>query len=157
MLIGAHAVIYSEQPDLDRGFFRDVLKLPSVDAGQGWLIFGLPPAELGVHATESTGKHEVYLMCDDVRSFIDDMGKRTISCSPVQDEGWGLLTHVTLPGGSKLGVYQPRHVRPGAPRAKALGRASPRAKKVSRPATARGRKKARGKTAKRAKKTAKKR
>ena len=107
MLSGAHAIIYSKQPDLDRAFFRDVLSLPNVDVGGGWLIFGLPPAEIAVHPAEGGGTHELYLMCDDIRSFVDEMTRRSIRCEPVQDHGWGLLTYLTFPGGGKLGVYEP--------------------------------------------------
>ena len=112
MLTGAHAIIYSSNAEADRAFFRDVLKLNSVDAGGGWLIFALPPAEVAVHPTSGNGKHELYLMCDDVAAFVRDMKARGVSCSAVSDQRWGLLTEVTLPGGGKLGVYQPRHGRP---------------------------------------------
>jgi hypothetical protein len=119
MLTGAHAIIYSKNADLDREFFRGVLKLPNVDVGDGWLIFGVPPAEIAVHPAERGGTHELYLICDNVHAFVDEMQQRRISCAPVQDHGWGLLTYLTLPGGGKLGVYEPRHARPPAPRAKA--------------------------------------
>src|SRR4051812_18841180 len=112
MINGAHAIIYSTNPEADRAFFRDVLGLANVDVGGGWLIFGLPPAELAVHPADADGRHELYLMCDDVQAFIAEMSKRKVACSAVQDLRWGLLTEVTLPGGGKLGVYQPRHPRP---------------------------------------------
>src|SRR6188472_3552455 len=112
MLTGAHSIIYSTNPDADRAFLRDVLSLPSVDVGGGWLIFGLPPSEVAVHPSEKNGPHELYLITDDVQAFIRDMGAHDISCSPIQDQGWGLLTALTLPGGGELGVYQPRHERP---------------------------------------------
>jgi hypothetical protein len=112
MINGAHAIIYSTHAEADRAFFADVLKLPSVDAGGGWLIFGLPPAEVAVHPSEANEKHELYLMCDDIEALVGEMKQRRITCGPVQDEGWGLLSHVVLPGGGKLGVYQPRHPRP---------------------------------------------
>ena len=114
MINGAHSIIYSKNPDADRDFLRDVLKLPNVDAGHGWLIFGLPPAEVAVHPSEKNDLHELYLMCEDVNVFIAEMEKHDIVCSPVKDEGWGLLTQLTLPGGGKLGIYQPRHARPEA-------------------------------------------
>lgn len=116
MIIGAHAIIYSVRPEADRAFFRDVLKLPAADAGGGWLIFGLPPAELAVHPAEDNDIHELYLLCDDIEKFITTMNAREIRCSEVQNQGWGLATQVTLPGGGKLGVYQPRHKRPRPPR-----------------------------------------
>jgi hypothetical protein len=112
MITGAHSIIYSKNPDADRAFLRDVLQLPSVDVGGGWLIFGLPPAEVAVHPGEKNDVHELFLMCDDVNAFMDEMKKRKITCGPVHNQGWGLLTQVTLPGGGKLGVYQPRHARP---------------------------------------------
>jgi hypothetical protein len=114
MIIGAHSIIYSTSPDDDRAFLRDVLKLTNVDVGGGWLIFGLPPAEVAVHPSDKNDVHQFYLMCDDVKAFIAKMKKRSIACGPEQDEGWGLLTQLTLPGGGKIGIYQPRHARPKA-------------------------------------------
>jgi len=114
MIIGAHSIIYSKEPDADRAFLRDVLKLPNVDVGGGWLIFGLPPAEVAVHPGDKNNVHEFYLMVDDVETLIAEMKKRNIACGPVHNQGWGLLTQITLPGGGKLGVYQPRHTRPKA-------------------------------------------
>jgi hypothetical protein len=112
MITGAHSIIYSQNPEADRAFLRDVLKLAHVDVGHGWLIFGLPPAEVAVHPSEKNDVQELYLMCDDVEALIGEMKKHRISCTEVQNQGWGLLTHVSLPGGGKLGVYQPRHARP---------------------------------------------
>lgn len=112
MITGAHSIIYSSDPEADRGFFRDVLGLTNVDVGDGWLIFGLPPAEVAVHPSDKDDIHEFYLMCDDVNAFVAQMEKRQINCEPIQDMGWGLLSQVRLPGGGKLGVYQPRHARP---------------------------------------------
>jgi hypothetical protein len=112
MIIGAHSIIYSTNPDADRAFLRDVLKLTNVDVGGGWLIFGLPPAEVAVHPSDENDRHEFYLMCDDVQSLTTEMQKHDIVCSPVQEQDWGLLTQITLPGGGKLGIYQPRHARP---------------------------------------------
>jgi hypothetical protein len=114
MIIGAHSIIYSRSPDADRAFLRDSLKLPNVDVGGGWLIFGLPPAEIAVHPSDKNDVQEFYLMCDDIEAFTTEMKKRGIGVSPVQDEGWGIITRLTLPGGGKLGVYQPRHARPEA-------------------------------------------
>jgi len=112
MITGAHSIIYSKDPEADRAFLRDVMKFPSVDVGDGWLIFGLPPAEVAVHPSKKNDVHELYLMCDDVKAFVAGMKKRKVACTPVQNMGWGSLTQVTLPGGGKLGVYQPRHARP---------------------------------------------
>jgi hypothetical protein len=114
MLIGAHAIIFSTNPDADRAFLRDILKLPHIDAGGEYVIFGLPPSEIAVHQHDKNDVHEVYLMCADVKAVTGELKSHNISCGPVSDEGWGLLTRVTLPGGGKLGVYQPRHARPVA-------------------------------------------
>ena len=114
MITGAHSIIYSTNAEADRAFFRDVLKLTNVDVGDGWLIFGLPPAEVAVHPSDKDDIHEFYLMCEDIEAFVAEMEKSSITCGPVQDMGWGLLTELTLPGGGKLGVYQPRHARPKA-------------------------------------------
>jgi hypothetical protein len=114
MITGAHSVIYSAKADADRAFFRDVLGLAHVDVGGGWLIFSLPPAEVAVHPSDKNDEHELYLMCDDIEAFVAAMKTRQISCAPVRDQGWGLLTELTLPGGGSIGVYQPRHARPDA-------------------------------------------
>lgn len=126
MIIGAHAIIYSKDPDADRGFLRDVLEFPHVDVGEGWLIFGLPPAEVAVHPADDNDLHELYLMCDDVAGLVSELRARGTECGPLQQQGWGLLTHITLPGGGKLGVYQPRHARPKPMTAKARGRKTKR-------------------------------
>ena len=112
MIIGAHSIIYSKSPDADRAFLRDVLNLPNVDAGEGWLIFGLPPAEVAVHPADKNNVHEFYLMCDDVEALVAGMNKQNVTCGPVRNLDWGLLTRVTLPGGGELGIYEPRHARP---------------------------------------------
>lgn len=112
MINGAHIVLYSTDPEADRGFLRDTLGLPHVDAGHGWLIFALPPAEVAVHPADTSGKHELYLMCEDVQAFIAAATAKGVSCSPAADQGWGVVTSVTLPGGHELGVYEPRHPRP---------------------------------------------
>lgn len=112
MIVGAHSIIYSRNPEADRRFLRDVLKLTSIDVGGGWLIFGLPPAEVAVHPSSKNNLHELYLMCDDVEALMAEMKGQGVRCSRVQTQPWGLLTHVTLPGGGKLGIYQPRHARP---------------------------------------------
>jgi catechol 2,3-dioxygenase-like lactoylglutathione lyase family enzyme len=114
VITGAHSIIYSTNPDADRAFMRDVLGLPAVDVGDGWLIFALPPAEVAVHPAERNDRHELYLLCDDVEAFVTGMRTQGVACAPIRDEGWGRLTQVSLPGGGKLGVYQPRHVRPEA-------------------------------------------
>jgi hypothetical protein len=147
MITGAHSIIYSTNPDADRVFLRDVLKLSHVDVGDGWLIFGLPPAEVAVHPSRTNDVHEFYLLCADVEAFVAEMKKRHIVCGPVKDQGWGLLTQLTLPGGGKLGVYQPRHARPKAMRVgKPASRPAKRAPKkpASNTVGARPKKKAKG-------------
>lgn len=124
MITGAHSVIYSKNPEADRAFLRDVLQLTNVDAGHGWLIFGLPPAEVAIHPSSKNDLHEFYLMCDDVEAFVAQMKKKRIACGPVRNLGWGLLSQLTLPGGGKLGIYQPRHARPKAMSGKKPARAT---------------------------------
>lgn len=115
MITGAHVLLYSADADADRAFIRDVLQFRAVDAGRGWLIFGLPPAEVAVHPADlgsslaSELRASLYLMCDDVREFVRSMEERQIACSPVVEERWGLRTAVRLPSGGELGVYQPSH------------------------------------------------
>jgi hypothetical protein len=103
-------VIFSTDAAADRSFFRDVLDLPCIDAGDGWLIFRLPPAEAAFHPGEENGKQTLYLQCKDIHDFIVKMSAANVSCTPVQRLTWGLLTEITLPGGSQLGVYQPTHL-----------------------------------------------
>lgn len=112
MIKGAHSVIYSTDAEADRAFFRDVLGFANVDAGDGWLIFGLPPSEVAVHPAETNDRHEFYLMCDDAEAFVAEMTEKGVECAPTQNVGWGVLTRITLPGGGKIGVYEPRHARP---------------------------------------------
>jgi hypothetical protein len=113
-IIGAHAILYSKDAGADSAFLRDVLELGHVDVGGGWLIFELPPAEVAVHPAERGNKHELYLMCDDIHAFVTSMGERGIACTKPAELRWGVLTELTLPSGAKLGVYEPRHARPGA-------------------------------------------
>jgi hypothetical protein len=115
MITAAHAIIYSTDPAADRLFLRDVLKFPYVNAGAGWLIFALPPAELAVHPSDKNGPQELFLICDDIQAFVQEMARQNIPCSQVQNPGWGQVTYITLPGGGRLGVYQPSHARPGSP------------------------------------------
>jgi catechol 2,3-dioxygenase-like lactoylglutathione lyase family enzyme len=115
VITGAHVIVYSRDADADRAFFRDVLGFPSVDAGGGWLIFALPPAELAVHPAEAGGRHELYLMCDQIEATVADLQAKGVEfTSPVSDEGFGLLTSLKLPGGGELGLYEPRHPIPRA-------------------------------------------
>ncbi|BFU45081.1 VOC family protein [Krasilnikovia sp. MM14-A1004] len=113
MITGAHAILFSADADQDRAFLRDKLGFTGVDAGGGWLIFALPPAEVAVHPGE-TQASELYLMCDDVNATIAELRGRGVDLSgEVQDRGWGLLTSIPLPSGAQLGLYEPRH--PTAP------------------------------------------
>jgi hypothetical protein len=134
MIKGAHAIVYSKNPDADRAFFKNVLKLPHVDVGQGWLIFALPSAEVALHPSRKNDVHELYLTCDDIRRFVQAMKRRRLACTEVADRGWGLITFVTLPGGGKLGVYQPRHAQPSGtrPAATAVSRRRSRATRPQR-------------------------
>jgi catechol 2,3-dioxygenase-like lactoylglutathione lyase family enzyme len=112
MIQGAHVVVFSTDADADRAFFRDVLDFPFVDAGHGWLIFDLPPAELAVHPAEADGAHQLFLMCDDIAAFIATMAERGVACSEVHRERWGMAATMALPGGGVLGVYEPTHPSP---------------------------------------------
>ncbi len=109
MIIGAHVILYSKNAEADRAFFRDVLGFPSVDAGQGWLIFAMPDAEAAFHPAEHNDRHELYLMCEDLASEIAQLEKKGISCSAPHKERWGSVTRIPLPGGGSLGLYQPSH------------------------------------------------
>jgi catechol 2,3-dioxygenase-like lactoylglutathione lyase family enzyme len=114
MINGAHVIISSHDADADRAFLRDTLGFDSVDAGGGWLIFRLPPAEVAVHPGEprdtAAPPHELYLMCDDIEATLEDLrGKGVDVTSPVRDVRWGLLSAFRLPGGSELAIYEPRH------------------------------------------------
>ena len=109
MIIGAHTILYSEDADADRAFFRDVLGFRSVDAGHGWLIFEAPPSELAVHPAEGQEYHELYLLCDDLEATIAELNAKNVRCGEITAAGWGSMTQITLPGGGSLGLYQPRH------------------------------------------------
>jgi catechol 2,3-dioxygenase-like lactoylglutathione lyase family enzyme len=109
MIFGAHIVVYSQNPEADRAFLRDVLGFSSVDAGHGWLIFALPPTEAAVHPAEANGRHEFYLLCDDLEAEIAVLSQKGVSCSAIHHERWGSITHLQLPGGGALGLYQPKH------------------------------------------------
>jgi catechol 2,3-dioxygenase-like lactoylglutathione lyase family enzyme len=109
MITGAHIIIYSTDAEADRAFFRDVLSYPSVDAGHGWLIFALPPAEIAVHPAEEIDTHELYLMCDDLAAEMSALASKGVACSEVEEARWGSITRITLPGGGRVGLYQPKH------------------------------------------------
>jgi catechol 2,3-dioxygenase-like lactoylglutathione lyase family enzyme len=116
VISGVHAVIFTKDAEGLRAFLRDVLGFPSVDAGGGWLIFALPPAELAAHPTDAEDHQKLYLMCDDVAATVDElMGKGVEFTEPISDEGFGLMTAIKLPGGGELGLYEPRHPTPLSP------------------------------------------
>jgi catechol 2,3-dioxygenase-like lactoylglutathione lyase family enzyme len=116
VISGVHAVIFTEDAEGLRAFLRDVLGFPSVDAGGGWLIFALPPAELAAHPTDGHTRHELYLMCDDLAATVDELRNKGVELAgPVTEEAFGLMTAIRLPGGGELGLYQPRHPTPLSP------------------------------------------
>jgi catechol 2,3-dioxygenase-like lactoylglutathione lyase family enzyme len=108
MIFGAHVIVFSTDADADREFFAEVLGLDHVDAGGGWLIFGLPPAEAAVHPAEQPGA-ELYFMCDDLAAQMHELADRGVRCSEVEEARWGSVTKIRLPGGGEIGLYQPRH------------------------------------------------
>ena len=108
-ITGLHAILYSTKDDATRTFFKDVLHLPFVDAGHGWLIFKAPPAEIAVHPAEADGRHELFLMCDDIEATIADLNSRGVTTAPISEQRWGRLTAITLPSGEALGLYEPKH------------------------------------------------
>jgi catechol 2,3-dioxygenase-like lactoylglutathione lyase family enzyme len=113
MINGAHVIVYSQNAEADRAFFTDVLDFQSVDAGRGWLIFALPPAEAAIHPAEANYetnlKHELFLMCDDIQAEITRLKAKGVECSEISEQRWGSLTSIKLPSGGTLGLYQPKH------------------------------------------------
>jgi catechol 2,3-dioxygenase-like lactoylglutathione lyase family enzyme len=109
MISGAHVIIFSKDAEGDRAFFRDVLGLKSVDAGHGWLIFALPPAEAAFHPGEENNVHELYFMCDDLNAEMASLAKKHVKCSEVREAQWGSITKMRLPGGGQVHLYQPKH------------------------------------------------
>jgi hypothetical protein len=109
MIFGAHVVVYSHNEVADRAFFRDVLGFASVDAGHGWLIFALPPAEVAVHPAEDSDRHELFFMCQDVKAEIAALAAKGVQSTDAQEARWGSITKIRLPGGGEVGLYQPRH------------------------------------------------
>jgi hypothetical protein len=114
MIYGAHVILNSKDPDADRAILRDVLGFDSVDAGGGWLIFALPPAEAAIHPAE-TPSADLYLMCDNLEAEMQSLTQKGISFGPVEQARWGFVTSFTLPGGGSVGLYQPRHASPLTP------------------------------------------
>jgi len=110
MITGAHAVIFTQDAEAARAFFRDVLEFPHVDAGGGWLIFALPPAEIAAHPTDGDSRHELYLMCDDIQAVTERLEAKGVALAqPIQDAGFGLESAIQVPAGAEIGPYQPRH------------------------------------------------
>ena len=110
VIFGAHVIVHTKDAEADRAFLRDVLELEGIDAGDGWLIFALPPAEIAAHPSDTGGRHELYLMCDDIDATVRELrGKGVDLAREVSDQGWGRATAIRLPGGGELGLYEPRH------------------------------------------------
>jgi catechol 2,3-dioxygenase-like lactoylglutathione lyase family enzyme len=109
MISGTHVVLYSKNAEADRAFFRDILGFKSVDAGHGWLIFALPPGEAAFHPSDESAAHELYFMCDDLKAEMAALAKKGVQCSSVQEQRWGSITKMPLPGGGQIGIYQPKH------------------------------------------------
>jgi catechol 2,3-dioxygenase-like lactoylglutathione lyase family enzyme len=109
VIYGAHMVVYSKDAEADRAFFRDVLGFTAVDAGHGWLIFAMPPAEAAFHPSDANDVHELYFMCDDLKAEMTALAEKGVNCSDVQEARWGSITKIQLPGGGRIGLYQPKH------------------------------------------------
>jgi catechol 2,3-dioxygenase-like lactoylglutathione lyase family enzyme len=137
MIAGAHTILYSRQADAVRAFFKDVLGFPSVDAGHGWLIFAMPPAELALHPAEDRAWQQLYLMCSDIRVEIARLEAKGVEFTkPVTEQRWGLVTEFRLPDGETLGLYEPRHptaIRMGAVRKSGDGKTAARKKRPAPP------------------------
>lgn len=110
MIFGAHVIVNSTNADADRAFLKDILGFDSVDAGRGWLIFALPPAEVAVHPAEENGRPELYLMCSDLKAEIATLKAKDVECSEVHEARWGSITKIQLPSGGEIGLYQPKHL-----------------------------------------------
>lgn len=109
MISGAHVIVYTKDADADRALFRDILGFDSVDAGHGWLIFALPPAEAAFHPSDKNGPHELYFLCEDLKSEMAALANKGVTCSVVHEERWGSITRIRLPSGGEIGLYQPKH------------------------------------------------
>ena len=112
MISGAHAMIFTKDEAADRAFFRDVMEIPCIDSGGGWLIFKLPPAELGIHGGERNDFHQLYLMCDDLDAEVARLAGKGVACTEAKSASWGRFTGVPLPGGGTIGLYEAHHKRP---------------------------------------------
>jgi catechol 2,3-dioxygenase-like lactoylglutathione lyase family enzyme len=115
VITGVHAIVFSDDAERTRAFFRDTLRLDSVDAGGGWLIFALPPAELAAHPTDNHPRHELYLMCDDIHATVAELKAQGVDfTAEIAEEQWGLMTAFNLPGAGRMALYEPKHPRPMA-------------------------------------------
>jgi catechol 2,3-dioxygenase-like lactoylglutathione lyase family enzyme len=112
LINGAHVVVYTKDAEADRAFFRDVLQFSSVDAGHGWLIFAMPPLEAAFHDSDKNDQHELFFMCDDMAATLKDLKSKRVKVSDVSEQRWGKLATLTLPGGGKIGLYEPSHPTP---------------------------------------------
>jgi len=112
MINGMHAIVFSAEAEKVRDFFADVIGLSCVDAGGGWLIFALPPAELAVHPADGESRHQLYLMCDDIHATLDELTAKGVEVLDLSDQGWGTVAVLRLPDGSEFPIYQPRHPSP---------------------------------------------
>ena len=113
MISGVHVIVYSQNAETDRAFFRDVLGFSSIDAGHGWLIFALPPSEAAFHSSHTDGPHELYFMCDNLKDEMASLAEKGVKFSAVEEARWGSVTKMKLPSGGEVGLYQPNHPRPG--------------------------------------------
>jgi catechol 2,3-dioxygenase-like lactoylglutathione lyase family enzyme len=109
MIFGAHVIVFTHDAEADRNFFRDVLGMPSVDSGGGWLIFEMPPSEVAFHPTDESPTNEIYFLCDDLAIEMQQMEEKGVVFTPVDEQRWGTITRLTLPGGTTIGLYQPKH------------------------------------------------
>ncbi len=112
MINGAHVIVYSKDAEADKAFIKNVLKFKYVHVHKGWLIFKLPPSEVAIHPSDENDRHEFYLMTDDLDAEMSELTKAGVACGEISQQAWGRLTRIKLPGGGKLGLYQPRHERP---------------------------------------------
>jgi catechol 2,3-dioxygenase-like lactoylglutathione lyase family enzyme len=109
MIFGAHVIVFTHDAEADRNFFRDVLGMPSVDSGGGWLIFEMPPSEIAFHPTDESPTNEIYLLCDDLAAEMQHLEEKGVDFTAIDEERWGTITRFTLPGGTTIGLYQPKH------------------------------------------------
>jgi catechol 2,3-dioxygenase-like lactoylglutathione lyase family enzyme len=117
VISGVHAIVFSQDAERARAFFRDTLGLSFVDAGGGWLIFALPSAELAAHPSDTEPRHELYLMCEDIHAAVAELTEKGVEfATKIADERWGLTTRFRVPGGGQMALYQPKHARPGIAR-----------------------------------------